>query len=106
MVTNIIKFPVKMRESLDNLKKDSGKIRVSEVISEACNNLIKDNKKGKVVYKNIKYGTKNVIEVNLALEDELHLKLKMLAVLLGKGVTLRKVILFACQRLINNSLKE
>lgn len=111
MKTNIIKFPVTMRSDLGDLKDgDEEKTNVVEVIIEACEDLIKESKKKKtdLTYKHpVKQDTEATIEVNLALDDQLHSDLKVYAITCGvKGVTLRKVIFFACQRLIDNSLKE
>lgn len=107
MKTNIIKFPLSMRKSLGLIKdNDNNKTNVIEVITEACDNLIKESKKkdSTIVFKETEYNNKAVTEVNLALDEQLHADLKVYAITCGvKNVTLRKVIFFACQRLIDNA---
>lgn len=107
MKTNIVKFPTEMRNKLGDIKdNDPEKTNYIEVVVEACENLIKESKdpESNLVYEHPKkYESKSVTEVNLSLEDKLHSDLKVYAITCGvKGITLRKVIFFACQRLIDN----
>lgn len=102
MKANVINIPSGVREELEIIrKKGTGFKSIHSVVVSACEELVK-TKINKIETEPYSGGT---VGVNLSLDDELHEKLMIIAVL-SKKETLRSVVIHACRELIRKDKEK